>query len=106
MSAPAKPAPALPAALWPISMMSSSPLDGQEARLVPNIQPAGHKPVPTCGVLIRNSIKPYLTWSLFEEVILPDVNECVPCASLRASIAKALVAGSKGTLTMLRLAGL
>src|SRR5438067_8360220 len=59
------PAPCQLAALWPISMMSISPLRGQVWALVPSSQAAGHKPVWTFGAAMRISIIPYWTCSLF-----------------------------------------
>src|SRR6185312_10953385 len=46
-------------ALWPISMMSISPLRGQLCGLTPSIHAAGHKPMPSDGEAMRISTMPY-----------------------------------------------
>ena len=90
----------------PISMMSISPLRGQVCGLTPSIHAAGHRPMPTLGVAMRTSMRPYLTCTLPEESTLPDVKALLPTVSRRAVMASARVPGSKGTSAMLKLAGL
>src|SRR4051812_2958031 len=54
-------------ALWPISMMSISPLRGHVCGLTPSIHAAGHRPTPNGGVDMRISTMPYCTCTLPKE---------------------------------------
>ena len=100
------PAAARTEALWPISMMSISPLRGHVCGLVPSIHAAGHSPVAMFGVLMRISIIPYCTCTLLCVSIFPDVNTLLPTVWFCARIARARVPGSNGTSAMETLFGL
>jgi hypothetical protein len=101
-----EPAAARTEALWPISIISISPLRGQVCGLTPSIHAAGHKPVPSGGVLTRTSIMPYCTCTLPLVSILPEVKTLLPTVWFWARMASARVPDSKGTFAIETLFGL